>query len=194
MPTPRETEQQRAGPRWKIVSLAFCILSGPLPVAAAETPPRNPPARSVPRGCPVDHSTTTVDVVLTKTGKLEGIVVLASGRAAEGAAVVVRGAKRQELSAMSDASGHVSIGPLEGGVYAMAVGGRIFTVRAWRAGTAPPAARAHAVFVLGIVARCQSPVGGFFRSDRFLLAATITSAIVVPIAVYANRHDGQPGS
>ena len=177
-----------------IVSLAFWVLSGPLPVAAAETAARVLPARTVPRGPIVDHGTTTVDVVLTNEGKLEGIVVLASGRVAEGAVVVVRGAKRQELYAMADASGYVSIGPLEGGVYAMAVGGRIFTVRAWRAGTAPPAARAHAVFVLGIVARCQSPVGGFFRSDRFLLAATITSAIVIPIAVYANRHDGQPGS
>lgn len=147
----------------------------------------------------VTHRMTGPDIVLSDEDKLEGTVRLASGHAAVGVDVCIRGAARQEIRTATDATGRFSVGPIRGGVYAAEFGGRVYVVRAWQAGTAPPAATNDAMFVLEDITRGQSPTGQlpggeFFHSNRFLLAATITSAIVVPIAVYANRHDGQPGS
>ncbi|MBN1854825.1 MAG: carboxypeptidase regulatory-like domain-containing protein [Pirellulales bacterium] len=150
---------------------------------------------------PVSYATTAFDIMLTDKGNMEGRVIAASGEAVANVPIVARDATqngqcatRFEMKVSTDTAGRFSIGPIPSGVYVVMLSGRIYIVRVWHPGTEPPAARDHAIFRLTDVARAQSPVGAFFQSDRLLLASSIVAAIGIPVAVYANRHDGQPGS
>ena len=106
------------------------------------------------------------------------------------AKVVLSKGSNEIAAGVSDGVGRFHLGPASGGVYTLHSSGRANLVRAWRAGTAPPAAGDMALVVVDDeVIRGQMPLEDFFASDAFLITALLVAAIAVPIAVHNSRNN-----
>ena len=134
------------------------------------------------------------DVSLQDGGKLCGVVVDAQGMPMVATDVTISQSGKAVARTKTDALGQFSAGALRGGVYQVAAGKGVTTLRAWEAGAAPPTARSVALITgSNTVVRGQRPFGSLVFSDGLILAAIIAAAIAIPIAV-SNSGKSQPSS
>jgi hypothetical protein len=132
---------------------------------------------------PVEQDSAT-DVTLYEGGKLCGMVVNSQGVPMPSTDVSVSQSGKVAARAKTDALGQFTVTDLRGGVYQVAAGKRVTTLRVWEGNAAPPSARPVAMLVgSGVVVRGQRPFGSLIFSDAIVLGAIIAAAIAIPIAV-----------
>jgi hypothetical protein len=142
-------------------------------------------------------SRSTQDIALSKDGMLRGRLLDAAGQPISNWALVVVNGEHRRFDARTDINGRFAVGPMRGGVCAIITGSHVAQVRVWADRTAPPAAVAQIDLIPfdvgeGHEFRGQSPIGEFFCSDRFLFAAVLAGAVIIPVAIQSNRHDDTP--
>jgi hypothetical protein len=143
---------------------------------------------------PISAKTLITDVALHDAGRLYGMVVDAQGLPMPRIDVTVSQAGNVVARAKTDALGQFSSGTLRGGVYQIAAGNGVTTLRVWEASAAPPAARSVALVVgSSTVVRGQRSFGSLVCSDALVLAAIIAAAIAIPIAI-SNSDNAEPSS
>ena len=97
--------------------------------------------------------------------------------------------------AKTDALGQFGSGTLRGGVYQVAAGDGVTTLRVWEASAAPPSARAVALVVgSSTVVRGQRSLGSMMCTDALILGAIIAAAIAIPIAISNSDNTSPPSS
>jgi hypothetical protein len=145
------------------------------------------------------------DVALDAHGALEGQAVSLQGSPLAGAAVVLDDG-RQQWSTTTNADGQFRFEGVGGGQYRVQAGGQMRFCRAWKAGTAPPAATRGLMIVEGEqtmlgqycgspVVGCGSPVAAGMAGAKELLSnpvvigGLIAAAIAIPIAVHNADDD-----
>jgi hypothetical protein len=151
------------------------------------------------------------DVTLDDQGALTGQAVSLQGAPLAGAQAALDDG-RQQWSTTTDAEGNFRFNGVRGGNYRVQVGGQTQFCRAWKAGTAPPAANRGLMIVAGQqtilgqycgspVAGCGSPVAAGMAGAKELLSnplvigGLIAAAIAIPIAVHnADDDDNDPAS
>ena len=119
--------------------------------------------------------------------------------------VQVRRNQEPVASGKTNEKGVFRTGPLTGGVYQIAVTGRMQELRVWRGAAAPPRAEKIATFVVGPTVRAQgcanpsctvancdggcSGAGGFkngplgFMFHPLVIGAAVAAAIAIPLAL-----------
>lgn len=96
---------------------------------------------------------------------------------------------------VTDKSGNFVTGDLRGGVYQIAAGMGVTTVRAWDAAAAPPVARPAALVVGSpAVVRGQRKFGSLVATDAIVLGTIIAAAIAIPIIINNSGNDEPAGS
>jgi hypothetical protein len=182
--------------------LATVALATPVPALAVE-PVRptakagvNPAAESAPT------AKLVTDVALDETGALNGQAVNMQGQPLAGATVVLDDGRTQ-TTATADAQGRFRFPELRGGAYRVQTGQQMKMCRAWKAGTAPPAANRGLMIVDGDQAvlgqYCATPVGGGASRLReimynpLVIGGVIAAAIAIPVALH-NSDDDDPAS
>jgi len=170
-----------------VLALWGLVLPPPC-VQAAETGTSSakPPATAV---------TAALDVVLQSGGTLQGQVVNGQGAVQPGKGVVVLRGGQAVGTVQTDDAGRFSVGSLRGGVYQVTAAGGARTVRAWSPGTAPPGAQPAVLVVSGDgVLRGQLHPIAYLVSDPWFIAAMVTAAITIPVAIHNYRGDRPPSS
>jgi hypothetical protein len=162
----------------------------PVAPAAAQAPVPSSTKREAPTSAPA-----VVDVALHEAGKLHGVVVDAQGLPMSGTDVAVVQSGKIVARSVTDASGKFVTGDLRGGVYQIAAGMGVTTVRVWEATTAPPIARPAAMVVGSpAVVRGQRKFGSLVFSDAIVLGAVVAAAIAIPIIISNSGDDDPDGS
>jgi hypothetical protein len=175
--------QLRLGSWW---ATWFACLGMVLPCSPAD-------AAAPPTAKPQDKP-VIADVSLHEAGKLYGIVVDAQGLPMPATNVAISQSGKVVARTKTDALGQFTTSDLRGGLYQIAAGTGVTTLRVWEAKAAPPAARPAALVVGNPnVVRGQRPFGSLAFSDGLVLAAIIAAAIAIPIAV-SRSGDAEPSS
>jgi hypothetical protein len=148
------------------------------------------------------------DVALDQDGGLVGQVVTLQGAPASKARVLLDDG-RQQWSAATDAEGKFRFDGLRGGGYRVQSGGQVQFCRAWKDGTAPPAANRGLMLVqgrqtilgqyCGSPVQCGSPVCGMpdcrqILTSPLFAAGVVAAAIAIPIAIHNADDDDDPAS
>src|SRR5262249_18734878 len=97
----------------------------------------------------VQKKSSLPDVVLTAGGTLSGRVVDHSGKALEGAKVTLRQDSNEMATTLTNKQGVYSFKGLKSGTYGISSGNTDGTFRVWSEKAAPPAAKEHALLVMG---------------------------------------------
>jgi hypothetical protein len=152
-------------------------------VCAAEKAPATKPAKAI------------KDIKLTSAGELTGKVVTADGKPVDGAAVSVAQNGKPVVRTISSQKGEFKATGLKAGVYQVASGRSIQTVRVWSEDVAPPAALASTTIVQGPVVRGQDEFD-YWETDEIIVGVIATTALGIGIAalVVANDNDGSGGT
>lgn len=148
------------------------------------------------------------DIALDARNGLNGQALTPQGTPLAGETVVLDDGASQ-ITTATDAAGRFRIDNLRGGAYRVQVAGQTQFCRAWRAGTAPPAANDGLMVVPGaptvLGQYCGSPVGcgtpvgagfaGFREAMRnpLVVGGVIAAAIAIPVALH-NSNDDEPAS
>jgi hypothetical protein len=143
------------------------------------------------------------DVALDVDGSLRGQAVTLQGQPIAGAQVLLDDGVEQ-VAATTDAGGQFQFDAVRGGAYRLQVGAQTQFCRAWKYGTAPPAATRGVMVVQGDQAilgqncggavGCGSPVRaglggcGKLLSNPLVVGGVIAAAIAIPVAL-ANSDD-----
>ena len=159
-------------------------------IAFAQTPtelPNNPAA-----------VTQMLDIQLDADGRMLGQVVDGSGKPLPSSKLtLVRWPETSRVVLKIDAGedGMFKTAPLRAGTYRIHTNNGVIFCRCWRADAAPPKA-AKGILVVDDpnVARGQQPIGQLFRTEPLLIAALVTAAVAIPIAVHKSRDDAPEGS
>jgi hypothetical protein len=181
---------------------AFAMISAPAISPAAAAAPIEGSAGDDAR------SIRVTDVALDASGALSGQAVTMQGAPAANAAVLLDDG-RQQWQATTDGQGQFRFDGVRPGGYRLQSGGQVQFCRAWKAGTAPPAANRALMVVRGeqtvLGQYCGSPVGcgspvcsrwGGCKeliSNPLVIGGVIAAAIAIPIAVH-NAGDDDPAS
>lgn len=126
------------------VSLATFGLMFPQVQVLADSP--QAPARSTPKA---GQTVTTPDIALTTGGTFSGRVVDHNGKVLEGAQVTLRQGKNEIAKTVTNKDGLYTFKNMRGGVYQVSSGNTEGVFRVWAEKTAPPAAKEHALLVMG---------------------------------------------
>ncbi len=132
-----------------------------------------------------------VDVALGERGEMVGQVVDGQGVGLAEQPVVLLQGNREIARATTDAEGSFSVEGLRGGVYQLAVGDHAVVMRAWVAGTAPPAAQRGVLLVSGQeVYRGQKAVRSVrnFFAHPVTVGGVVATAIALPVALPHTRR------
>ncbi len=134
---------------------------------------------------------TVPQIVLTTGGTLSGRVVDHTGKALEGAQVTVRQDKTEIGKTVTNKDGLYSFKNLKGGVYQVASGNTEGVFRVWAEKTAPPAAKEHALLVMGE----NGARGQFGGADPTLVILTgLVLATLVVSAITLDKVSKDPAS
>lgn len=82
-----------------------------------------------------------------------------------------------------------------GGLYQLACGTQVMTLRAWPEGTQPPSAVRSVQLTLSedFVVRGQQPLCGWAMTEPLMIGVLVAAAIAIPLAVHSS-DDAPPGS
>jgi len=136
---------------------------------------------------PVGSGPEIYDAALAAGGVLRGQVVRRS--ASSELEVVVRQDGREIARTSARRSGEFELRGLRGGVYHVVAGDEVVVVRAWAPGTAPPAAATELLLVAAPAVRGQYGPVGMVLTHPLVSLSLLTAAIVIPVALHANRND-----
>jgi hypothetical protein len=131
------------------------------------------------------------DVALEKGAILLGRVVDVQGAGVAGVLVSLQYQEREVAAVTTDRDGQFAVRGVRGGVYVAATRQATGAYRLWTSDAAPPTAETRLVLVQGQVVRGQSPEEapqGLF-GHPLLLAAIVTTAVAVPVALCSSHHD-----
>lgn len=162
------------------VSLAVNVM--PVECAAADSRTR------------VQH-TLIRDIELGPAGEISGHVLTPTGQASAGVPVQLYRDGKLIRTAVTNQHGQFVLGNrLRGGLYAVGSPGSHLILRAWVAGTAPPAATSAVLLTEETVARgqigtCQDLLYECFERHPAISYVFIATAIAVPIIVINDRKD-----
>jgi len=181
------------------------MVAAPGLAGAVETTPLLPAPTSA---RPAVTTLGVVDVALDSGGGLNGQAVTAQGQPLANSPVTLDDGARQ-WQATTDAAGQFRFDDVRGGSYRIQSGNQVQLCRAWKPGTAPPAANQAVMVVDGqptvLGQYCGSPVGcgtpvcgGMsdckeFFSNPFVIGGIVAAAIAIPIAIH-NANDDDPAS
>jgi len=145
---------------------------------------------------PGDTPTSRIaDVALAEDGVLHGIVVDSQATIVPEIQVSMIQGDREVARTVSDAEGRFTLHAVRGGVYQIAAGTGLSAYRVWTASTAPPAAtRIALVNARPQIVRGQMPFWDLFKSDAFMVAAIVATAVAIPVAVHNLRDDNDSSS
>jgi len=115
-------------------------------------------------------------------GVFAGRVVDHTGTPAKNAEVTVRQGSHEVAKTTTDANGRFAVKGLRGGVYEVASGKTVGTYRVWQSEVAPPAAKEHALLILGENG-ARGQFGGGGGGVIIIAAAVIASLIISAIAL-----------
>jgi hypothetical protein len=151
------------------------------------------------------HAFAVTDVALEPDGVLRGQAVTLQGQPVANAQVVLDDGVTQAVGA-TDAHGQFQFEAVRGGAYRVQVGEQVQFCRAWKYGTAPPAATRGVMVVQGDQAilgqSCGSAVGcgspiraglggcGKLLSNPLVVGGAIAAAIAIPVALANSDDDG----
>ena len=172
----------------KGVAVSFATLSMVFPqngllADGPQTPTRT--AAKATRGVAVP------DVTLTMGGTLSGRVVDHAGKVLEGAQVTVRQGKTEIGKTITNKEGLYTFKNLKGGVYQVASGNTEGIFRVWAERTAPPAAKEHALLVMGEKS-ARGQVGAVDPTMLVVAGGVITTVVLNSIIL--NKVDNIPVS
>jgi hypothetical protein len=141
------------------------------------------------------------DVELIQGGVLIGQVVDTAGVPKVAQPVAVLSGEQQLAVCRTDARGFFAFRGLRGGIYQISVAEGRGAYRAWAPGTAPPTAEHGVLLVTG-----QNLVRGNYFDEAvgwagfcicqkpLLMAAVVTTAVVVPVAIHNGTRTTKPFS
>jgi hypothetical protein len=145
---------------------------------------------------------TVLDVVLSDSGALRGKVYNAQGQPLNHVEVLVVASRGEAVRSRTNEQGEFALDGLRGGVYHVAAGHGMQTVRAWSNGTAPPAAERQVLIVSDprVVLGQYEPgtLGHFFQEAKYTLsnplivAGIIAAAVAIPVAIHNSGNDDAP--
>jgi hypothetical protein len=157
-------------------------------LGAAPMPAAGKPVTEVPAG-------RIADVALAEDGVLHGIVVDSQATVVPRVQVSMIQGDREVARTVSDAEGRFALHAMRGGVYQISAGTGISAYRVWTAPTAPPAAtRIALVNARPQIVRGQMPFWNLFKTDAFLIAAVVATAVAIPVAVHNLKDDDDSSS
>ncbi|MEK6259143.1 MAG: carboxypeptidase-like regulatory domain-containing protein [Planctomycetota bacterium] len=134
---------------------------------------------------------TVPDIALTTGGTFSGRVVDHAGKVLEGAQVTVRQGKSEIGKTVTNKEGLYSFKNLKGGVYQVASGNTEGSFRVWAEKTAPPAAKEHALLVMGE----KGARGQFGGADPTLVVLTgLVIADLIVDSITLNKVNDLPTS
>lgn len=141
-----------------------------------------PAAKSVAAG-------TLPDITLGNGGTLSGRVVDHTGKVIEGAAVSLKQGNKEIAKTVTSKEGLYSFKNLKGGVYQVGSGNTEGTFRVWSEKAAPPAAKQHALLVMGE----NGARGQFGGVDplQVLLIGGVAAAVIIS-AITLNKVNDIP--
>ncbi len=168
------------------VSLATLSMVFPQAQLMADGP--QSPARAATKST---RAAAVPDVALTTGGTFSGRVVDHAGKVLEGAQVTVRQGKTEVGKTVTDKEGLYSFKNMKGGVYQVASGNTEGVFRVWAEKTAPPAAKEHALLVMGD----KGARGQFGAVDPTLVILTgIVIADLIVDSITLNKVNDLPTS
>lgn len=125
---------------------------------------------------------TAADVSLSAKGEFAGRVFDHTGKALEGAEVVVRQGDKVVAKSVTDDKGLFTVAGVKTGAYQVQAGNTEGVFQVWEASAAPESAKGHALLVMGE----NGARGQFGAADPALLlltAATIAALIIAIISL-----------
>lgn len=159
------------------VALATLGLAIPSPKLFAAD--QKPAAKSVAKTAPKSQ---IPDISLASGGVFAGRVVDHSGSPLEGAEVVVRQGKTEVTRIVTNKDGLFTAKNMKGGVYQVSSGNTDGVFRLWTEKTAPPAAKGHALLVMGENG-ARGQFGGVDPTIVALTVGVIAAVVLSAIAV-----------
>ena len=138
----------------------------------------------------IQSPTNIADVALAKGGRLHGQLVDTAGIPIEGADVEVHAKNRLVGHSLTDEKGNFVISELRGGVYQVVAAGNQSIVRAWAAGTAPPASQTGLLVVAGDLTVRGG--GGQILTNPWFLALVAALAIGIPLSLDDSASSSGP--
>jgi hypothetical protein len=186
----------------RILVIAVALRAGTI-VPAASVAEEAIPAKQravQPDGAREKGFSVIEDVTLDSAGTLHGLVLEAGGRPLAGVEVrIVRSGSRMTSVpsdvVRSDSDGRIRWKHLRGGVYCVMTGGNQRWLRAWSAGTAPPAARQWITIEdRPQVVRGQLGESVRVSSQTMLFGAVLATGAAVPLILDGRRDDDPAGS
>lgn len=168
---------------WWANALACLGLVLPTSPAAAQTP------ATASKAAPVTLP-AIADVALRETGGLSGVVLNVNGLPMARTEVSVLQAGQVVTRTTTDTLGQFNTDRLRGGVYQVAAGHSVTTLRVWELQAAPPSARRGAMIVGSAqVVRGQRPFDSPIRAEVYILGAVVAAAIAIPIIITNSDND-----
>lgn len=155
---------------------------------------------AAPDGAPIDSfpRKQVVDIQLDATNRLVGQIVDGTGAPLPESQLTLVRLARQPSDAMTltaNGTGMFKSAPLAVGTYRLNTKRGVIICRCWNAKSAPPNAANGLLVVDDLeVVRGQQPISSLFRTEPLLIAALVTAAVAVPIAVHKSRDDAPEGS
>ena len=138
--------------------------------------------------------TSPPHIALTAGGTLSGRVVDHTGKVIEGAQVTLRQGKKELAKTLSNKEGLYSFKGLKGGVYHVSSGNTDGVFNVWTEKSAPPAAKEHALLIMGE----NGARGQFGGADPVLIVLTagVIAAVVLSAITLSKVNDieNQPHS
>ena len=126
--------------------------------------------------------TRVPDLALADGGTLSGRVCDQSGKVLDGAKVVLKQGKKELGNTGTDKDGVFSFKGLKGGVYQVSSGNTEGVFRVWTKKTAPPAAKEHALLVMGENG-ARGQFGSVSASTVLLGAGILAAGVVGAVAI-----------
>lgn len=137
------------------------------------------PARSISKA---PQTVTVPDIALTTGGTFSGRVVDHTGKVLEGAQVSLRQGKNEIAKTVTNKEGLYSFKNLRGGVYQVGSGNTEGVFRVWSEKTAPPAAKEHALLVMGENG-ARGQTGAIDPTLVLLTGGTIATVVISAITL-----------
>lgn len=119
------------------------------------------------------------DISLAAGGMFAGRVVDHNGNPLEGAEVVIKQNKKELARVVTDEKGVFSHPEMKGGIYQVSSGNTDGVFRLWTEKTAPPAAKGHALLVMGE----NGARGQFGGADPTLVLLALVTLATLVVAV-----------
>ena len=135
-----------------------------------------------------------IDVGLESGNILRGAIVNQAGQPAPNVHVLLFQDQQLAASGVSNVEGKFAIANLRGGLYQIAAGERVVSVRCWAPETAPPTANRSTLIQIEDVQRGQVHPGTCALANPWIIAGIAAAAIFIPVAIKANSDDRQNSS